>query len=214
MVAAVTVNMPRALEAYAMLIEEGAPFPPDLHAADGPDRLTPVSAGFPAPGEPTHSPRTVGGLVDAGGRVGGCSQGVIGPVQLVHLRRRPPGQVVLAGLGQQLDAGVIEATSKEKAAARSVIRARHQGRRRPATSPSAASKPSAAARKSPSAQARSACTNRSRCRKLSGASPARAANQPVTSSSSDNSALRWSRSLAQACPARANPRSRRARADG
>jgi hypothetical protein len=55
-VAAVTVNMPRVLEAYAALIEEGAPFLPDLHAADGPDRLTPVSAGFPAPGEPTHSP--------------------------------------------------------------------------------------------------------------------------------------------------------------
>jgi NADPH-dependent 2,4-dienoyl-CoA reductase/sulfur reductase-like enzyme len=54
-VAAVTVNMPRTLPAYAALIEERAPFPPVLHAADGPEQLTPVDAGFPHPGEPTHS---------------------------------------------------------------------------------------------------------------------------------------------------------------
>jgi NADPH-dependent 2,4-dienoyl-CoA reductase/sulfur reductase-like enzyme len=54
-VAAVTVNMPRTLPAYAALIEERAPFPPILHAADGPEQLTPVDAGFPHPGEPTHS---------------------------------------------------------------------------------------------------------------------------------------------------------------
>jgi 3-phenylpropionate/trans-cinnamate dioxygenase ferredoxin reductase component len=55
MVAAVTVNMPRTLPAYAALIEERAPFPPILHATDGPEQLTPVSAGFPPAGEPTHS---------------------------------------------------------------------------------------------------------------------------------------------------------------
>jgi NADPH-dependent 2,4-dienoyl-CoA reductase/sulfur reductase-like enzyme len=54
-VAAVTVNLPRALEAYAALIEEGAPFPPVAHAADGPDPLAPVAAGLPGPGQPTHS---------------------------------------------------------------------------------------------------------------------------------------------------------------
>ena len=54
-VAAVTVNMPRTLPAYAALIEERAPFPPILHAADGPEQLTPVAAGFPPAGEPTHS---------------------------------------------------------------------------------------------------------------------------------------------------------------
>jgi 3-phenylpropionate/trans-cinnamate dioxygenase ferredoxin reductase component len=47
MVAAVTVNMPRTLPAYQALIEAGAPFPPQLHAADGPAELRPVPAGFP-----------------------------------------------------------------------------------------------------------------------------------------------------------------------
>ena len=50
-----TVNMPRTLPAYAALIEERAPFPPILHAADRPEQLTPVAAGFPPAGEPTHS---------------------------------------------------------------------------------------------------------------------------------------------------------------
>jgi NADPH-dependent 2,4-dienoyl-CoA reductase/sulfur reductase-like enzyme len=59
MVAAVAVNMPRWLEAYQALIEAGARFPPQLHAADGPAELTPISAGFPAPGQPTHSPSAV-----------------------------------------------------------------------------------------------------------------------------------------------------------
>src|SRR4029079_17394363 len=59
--------------------------------------------------------RTVGGAVDADGRVGGWSQGGIGPVELIDLRRRPPGQVVLARLGQQLEAGVIEAAGQGKA---------------------------------------------------------------------------------------------------
>ena len=55
-VAAVTVNMPRWLPAYQALIEAGAPFPPQFHAADGPAELRPVPAGFPPHGQPTHSP--------------------------------------------------------------------------------------------------------------------------------------------------------------
>src|SRR5262249_10614439 len=56
MVAAVAVNMPRWLPGYQALIEAGAPFPPDLHAADGPTELRTVAAGFPPLGQPTHSP--------------------------------------------------------------------------------------------------------------------------------------------------------------
>jgi 3-phenylpropionate/trans-cinnamate dioxygenase ferredoxin reductase subunit len=58
-VAAVAVNMPRWLESYAALIRARAPFPPELHASDEPNQangLVPVSAGFPAPGQATHSP--------------------------------------------------------------------------------------------------------------------------------------------------------------
>jgi undecaprenyl-diphosphatase len=55
LVAAVTVNMPRWLEAYRALIEACAPFPPQLNAADGPAELQPIPAGFPARGQPTHS---------------------------------------------------------------------------------------------------------------------------------------------------------------
>lgn len=58
-VAAVAVNAPRWLPAYQALIEVGAPFPPALHAADGPAELRPVPAGFPPPGQPTHSPSAV-----------------------------------------------------------------------------------------------------------------------------------------------------------
>ena len=56
-VAAVTVNLPRALEAYAALIEEGAPFPPfpPLPQTAGGPVHAPVAAGVPAPGQPTHS---------------------------------------------------------------------------------------------------------------------------------------------------------------
>ena len=93
-------------------------------------RVQPVDAGLRAqrlrrgqdaeqvqgPGaDPGAATRNVGGLVDADGRVGGWSQGGIGPVELVHLRRRPPGGVFAAGLGQQLEAGVIEAASEEEA---------------------------------------------------------------------------------------------------
>lgn len=55
LVAAVTVNMPRWLEAYQSLIEAGAPFPPVLHAADEPPELRPIPAGLPVAGQATHS---------------------------------------------------------------------------------------------------------------------------------------------------------------
>jgi NADPH-dependent 2,4-dienoyl-CoA reductase/sulfur reductase-like enzyme len=57
MVAAVTVNMPRWLESYAALISARAAFPPILHAPDEPSRANgPAGAGFPVPGQTTHSP--------------------------------------------------------------------------------------------------------------------------------------------------------------
>ena len=55
-VAALAVNMARWLPAYQALIEARAAFPPDLHAGDAPAELRPVPAGFPTPGEATHSP--------------------------------------------------------------------------------------------------------------------------------------------------------------
>jgi 3-phenylpropionate/trans-cinnamate dioxygenase ferredoxin reductase component len=54
-VAAVTVDMPRALEAYTALIEDRALFPPVAHATDGLDQPTPACAGSPGPGQSTHS---------------------------------------------------------------------------------------------------------------------------------------------------------------
>jgi hypothetical protein len=53
-VAAVAVNASRDLPAYQALIEARAPFPPDLHASDGPAELQPLPAGFPRHGQPTH----------------------------------------------------------------------------------------------------------------------------------------------------------------
>ena len=58
-VAAVAVDAPRWLEAYAAMIEARAPFPPVLNAADGPAELMPVPAGFPPHGHATHSPGAV-----------------------------------------------------------------------------------------------------------------------------------------------------------
>lgn len=55
-VAAVAVNMPRWLEFYRALIEAAAPFPPVLHAADGPAGIKPIPTGLPLSGQPTHSP--------------------------------------------------------------------------------------------------------------------------------------------------------------
>lgn len=54
-VAAVAANMPRALPAYQAMIERRAPFPPQLHASDSPAEIRVVAAGFPPPGQPTHS---------------------------------------------------------------------------------------------------------------------------------------------------------------
>ena len=56
LVAAVSVDMPRALEGYRALIEAGAPFPPELNASDGPPSPSVISAGVPVPGFSTHSP--------------------------------------------------------------------------------------------------------------------------------------------------------------
>jgi 3-phenylpropionate/trans-cinnamate dioxygenase ferredoxin reductase subunit len=55
-VAAVAVNAPRSLPAYQEMIEARAPFPPEVHASDGPAELRPLPAGFPKPGQPTHDP--------------------------------------------------------------------------------------------------------------------------------------------------------------
>ncbi len=53
-VAAVAVNSPRTLPAYQAMIEARAPFPPTLHASNGPATLHPLPAGFPRRGQPTH----------------------------------------------------------------------------------------------------------------------------------------------------------------
>jgi NADPH-dependent 2,4-dienoyl-CoA reductase/sulfur reductase-like enzyme len=53
MVAAATINAPRWLPAYQELIESRAPFPPELHAADGPADIRPIPVGFPHHGQAT-----------------------------------------------------------------------------------------------------------------------------------------------------------------
>jgi len=55
-VAALAVNAPLLLPTYQALIESRAPFPPELHASDGPVKMHPVPAGFPPHGHTTHSP--------------------------------------------------------------------------------------------------------------------------------------------------------------
>ena len=55
-VAALSFNAARWLPFYRDMIEAGAPFPPALHSADGPSEPRPIAAGFPPPGQPTHSP--------------------------------------------------------------------------------------------------------------------------------------------------------------
>jgi NADPH-dependent 2,4-dienoyl-CoA reductase/sulfur reductase-like enzyme len=55
-VAALTINMARWLPAYKSMIEECAPFPPIVHASDGPAELRHVPAGFPLRGKHTHCP--------------------------------------------------------------------------------------------------------------------------------------------------------------
>jgi NADPH-dependent 2,4-dienoyl-CoA reductase/sulfur reductase-like enzyme len=58
-VAALAVNMARALPAYGPLIEDRAPFPPALRAPDGPAEHQPIPAGFPPRGQATHSATAV-----------------------------------------------------------------------------------------------------------------------------------------------------------
>ena len=53
-VAAASINAPRVLPSYQQLIESRAPFPPELHASDGPAASRPMPAGFPQHGQPTH----------------------------------------------------------------------------------------------------------------------------------------------------------------
>jgi hypothetical protein len=55
-VAAVAVNAPRWLEAYAAAIEARAPFPPPFVAADGPAELQPVPVDYPGPDQASHAP--------------------------------------------------------------------------------------------------------------------------------------------------------------
>ena len=50
-----------------------------------------------------------------GGRVGLRPQGRVGPVQLGDLRGRAPGEVLLAGLGEQVVAGVVDAVGEVEA---------------------------------------------------------------------------------------------------
>jgi hypothetical protein len=54
-VAAVSFNYAMRLPAYQALIEASAPFPPSLHAPDGPAATLVFPAGFPQPGQTTHS---------------------------------------------------------------------------------------------------------------------------------------------------------------
>ena len=154
------------------------------------------------------------GATPAVGSGGGRRVGV-GPVELVDLRGRAPGEVLLAGLGEQLVAGVVEAVGEVEAGralgdqgpvpgplARRRPRAgrrRRRGRRRGSRRPPRPARPRAAAAGAGSCPAR---PRRGR--------PA----SRVTSSSSDSSAARSSPWPARACPARANPRSSRATAVG
>jgi NADPH-dependent 2,4-dienoyl-CoA reductase/sulfur reductase-like enzyme len=55
LVAAVSFNLALRLPAYQALIEASAPFPPYLQAPDQPPNTVIVPAGFPQPGQTTHS---------------------------------------------------------------------------------------------------------------------------------------------------------------
>jgi NADPH-dependent 2,4-dienoyl-CoA reductase/sulfur reductase-like enzyme len=54
LVAAVAFNQAKWLETYQRLIEQAAPFPPDLPGVDRPPSAAPLPAAFPDPREPTH----------------------------------------------------------------------------------------------------------------------------------------------------------------
>ena len=53
-VAAASINAPRVLPSYQQLIESQAPFPPELHASDGPAASRPMPVGFPKHEQPSH----------------------------------------------------------------------------------------------------------------------------------------------------------------
>ncbi|GCF10623.1 NAD(P)/FAD-dependent oxidoreductase [Dictyobacter arantiisoli] len=53
-VAAVSFNAGQMLPSYQTLVEQSAPFPPDLHASDQPQTFAPQSAGFPHAGHPKY----------------------------------------------------------------------------------------------------------------------------------------------------------------
>jgi NADPH-dependent 2,4-dienoyl-CoA reductase/sulfur reductase-like enzyme len=58
-VAAVTFNQSMWLEYYRRLIEQAAPFPPVISAADQPARMAPVAAAFPDPSETSYDATVV-----------------------------------------------------------------------------------------------------------------------------------------------------------
>jgi NADPH-dependent 2,4-dienoyl-CoA reductase/sulfur reductase-like enzyme len=91
-VAAVTVNMPRALAFYAGLVAAGAPFPPVLHPPDGPAEPTPLDAGFPPSGQATHS----SGAVPTGPGPSAPPEAAPGPAPTVPDPRTPPGAAPLS----------------------------------------------------------------------------------------------------------------------
>ena len=106
-------------------------------------------------------------------------QGRVGPVQLADLGGRAPGEVLLAGLGEQVVAGVVDAVGEVEAG-------RVFGDQGPVPRPLTARRPRAGRRRRPARRRGSRRpprparppASRSRCRKLSGASAARAASQP------------------------------------
>jgi NADPH-dependent 2,4-dienoyl-CoA reductase/sulfur reductase-like enzyme len=55
-VGAVTVDSAKWIDFYRQQIESAAPFPPDLHADDGPASTAPMPADFPHPSVPYHTP--------------------------------------------------------------------------------------------------------------------------------------------------------------
>ena len=59
LVGAVTVDQAKWLDFYRHQIQSAAPFPPDLHADDGPGTAAPVDAELPHPTVPYHNPPVV-----------------------------------------------------------------------------------------------------------------------------------------------------------
>jgi NADPH-dependent 2,4-dienoyl-CoA reductase/sulfur reductase-like enzyme len=59
LVGAVTVDQAKWIDFYRHQIQSAAPFPPDLHAVDGPATDAPVDAKLPHPSVPYHNPPVV-----------------------------------------------------------------------------------------------------------------------------------------------------------